>query len=53
MALSEAAGDEQPLVGAEASGRWGLSAITPASRYYWLRLLLENPAVVASLCLPR
>lgn len=26
-----------------------LSSITPASRYYWLRLLLENPAVVASL----
>jgi peptide/nickel transport system permease protein len=26
-----------------------LSSITPASRYYWLRLLLENPAAVTSL----
>lgn len=31
-------------------GRRRLSSITPASRYYWLRLLLENPAAVASLC---
>jgi peptide/nickel transport system permease protein len=29
---------------------WGLSAITPASKYYWLRLLLQNPAAIASLC---
>ena len=29
--------------------RWRLSAITPASRYYWLRLLLQNPAALASL----
>jgi peptide/nickel transport system permease protein len=26
-----------------------LSAISPASRYYWVRLLLESPAVVVSL----
>ena len=30
-------------------GRWRLSAITPASPYYWVRLLLQNPAVVISL----
>jgi peptide/nickel transport system permease protein len=28
---------------------WRLSAITPSSRYYWVRLLLEKPAVVISL----
>jgi peptide/nickel transport system permease protein len=28
----------------------GLSTITPASRFYWLRLLLQNPAAVASIC---
>jgi peptide/nickel transport system permease protein len=32
------------------SGQLGLSAITPASKYYWIRLLLQNPAAVASLC---
>lgn len=32
-------------------GPLGLSAITPSSQYYWVRLLLQNPAVVASLCL--
>jgi peptide/nickel transport system permease protein len=30
--------------------RFRLSSITPASRYYWIRLLLENPAALASLC---
>ena len=30
-------------------GRWGLSAITPASKYYWIRLLAQNAAAVASL----
>lgn len=29
---------------------WRLSSITPASRYYWLRLLLQNPAAVLGLC---
>lgn len=31
------------------SRRFGLSAITPASKYYWVRLLLENPAALVSL----
>ena len=30
-------------------GRFGLSSITPASKYYWVRLLLENWAASASL----
>lgn len=29
--------------------RFGLAAITPSSRYYWIRLLLENPAALISL----
>ncbi len=29
--------------------RWGLAALTPASRYYWVRLMLEKPAVLISL----
>lgn len=29
--------------------RWRLSSITPASRYYWVRLMLQNPAVSVSL----
>lgn len=29
--------------------RFRLSSITPASRYYWLRILLENPAALSSL----
>lgn len=32
------------------SRRWRLSSITPASRYYWIRLLLQNPAAVLGLC---
>jgi peptide/nickel transport system permease protein len=48
MALSEAARiDRLPV--ARSRPRRGLAAITPASRYYWVRLLLVNPAVVASL----
>jgi peptide/nickel transport system permease protein len=48
MALSDASG---AIGGSARTGnrQWGLSAITPASRYYWLRQLLENPAVLASL----
>ena len=40
------------LAGAPArkAGRFRLSSITPASRYYWIRLLLENPAGLVSLC---
>lgn len=48
MAQSETRTDlrtERPA----ASRRFRLSAITPASRYYWLRLLLENPIAFASL----
>ncbi len=28
---------------------WRLSAISPSSKYYWIRLLLQNPAAVASI----
>ncbi len=48
MALSEArAAEVAPF--ATRSRRWRLSSITPASPYYWVRLLLENPAAVLSL----
>jgi peptide/nickel transport system permease protein len=30
--------------------RWRLAAITPSSQFYWARLVLENPAALASLC---
>lgn len=30
--------------------RFRLSSITPASRYYWIRLVIENPIAFASLC---
>lgn len=30
--------------------RLSLSSITPASRYYWIRLLLQNPTALVSLC---
>lgn len=33
---------------AEQQRRFGLKAITPGSRYYWFRLVAENPAAVAS-----
>ena len=29
--------------------RWRLSSISPSSRYYWVRILLENPAALVSL----
>ena len=50
MALIETRGE---LAGATAtkSRRFRLSSIAPASRYYWIRLLLENPAALVSLCL--
>jgi peptide/nickel transport system permease protein len=50
MALTEAVGTPSRPATAS-SGQWGLSAITPSSRYYWVSLLLQNPAVVASLVL--
>jgi peptide/nickel transport system permease protein len=34
---------------ASTSRRFRLSSIHPSSRYYWIRLLLENPAAVVSL----
>jgi peptide/nickel transport system permease protein len=37
------------LAPASRPGRRGLGAISPNSRYYWLRQLLENPAALASL----
>jgi peptide/nickel transport system permease protein len=48
MALSEAARIERRTV-TRSRPRWRLSAITPASRYYWVRLMLANPVVVISL----
>lgn len=50
MALSEALGTAG-RVSPASRGRWRLASITPASSYYWVRLLLENPTVVASLLL--
>ncbi|MBA3336084.1 MAG: ABC transporter permease [Chloroflexia bacterium] len=48
MALTDARGAVRGFPAAR-SGRWRLSSVTPASRFYWLRLLLENPAALASL----
>ncbi len=36
-------------VAAPRARRFRLSSITPSSRYYWLRLLLENPAAALSI----
>ncbi len=48
MALSDTRGS---LTGSPAAGsrRFRLSSISPTSRYYWIRLLLENPAARLSL----
>jgi peptide/nickel transport system permease protein len=48
MALSEARGGLAGTPEARSS-RWRLSSITPSSRYYWVRLLLENRAALVSL----
>ncbi len=48
MATTEAIGAVREAPAKHAVPR-GLAAITPASRYYWARLLLQNRAVVASL----
>jgi peptide/nickel transport system permease protein len=48
MAVTDARGAVSSLSTPKA-GRFRLSSITPGSRYYWLRLLLENPAAVVSL----
>lgn len=41
----------ESLAGSQAkkSSRFRLSSITPSSRYYWMRLVLQNPTAVASL----
>ncbi|MBW3631408.1 MAG: hypothetical protein KY456_00130, partial [Chloroflexi bacterium] len=49
MALTEAL-DAAHRPSAKKQSPFRLSSITPSSKYYWVRLLLENPAVVASLC---
>jgi peptide/nickel transport system permease protein len=56
MALTEARGlalgdasETSSKPPATRPGRWRLSAITPASRYYWVRLMVENHAAMASL----
>src|SRR5690606_6744591 len=48
MALSES---REVLADASVTGkrRFRLSSITPASKYYWIRLLLENRAAAVSL----
>ncbi len=48
MALTET---REGLAGAPAtkSRRFRLSSITPASRYYWVRLVFENPTAIVSL----
>jgi len=47
MALSEAIGSTRVARRQPRNG-WRLSSITPASPYYWVRLLLQKRAVVAS-----
>jgi len=48
MALTESA-DGLARLPAAKGGRIRLSSIGPSSRYYWVRLLLENPAALVSL----
>ena len=48
MALTESFGAARHPP-AMARRPWRLSSITPSSRYYWIRLLLQNPAAVASI----
>ncbi len=48
--LTEARDATRGLSKARASRRVRLSSIKPGSRYYWVRLLLENPAADLSLC---
>ena len=50
MALTETLG-RTSRASSPKRAQLGLSAITPSSKYYWVRLLLQNPAVVASLLL--
>jgi len=48
MDLAEARGLDG-LRSPSSGHRWRLSSITPSSKYYWVRLLLEKPAAVLSL----
>lgn len=48
MALNDARGGTSSTPATERR-RFGLSAIKPSSRYYWIRVLLENPAALISL----
>ena len=48
MAATDSFGAARPAA-APARRPLGLSSITPSSRYYWVRLLLQNPAAVASI----
>ena len=47
MAATEARGVTRGLASTPAR-RWRLSSITPASRFYWVRLMIENPAALLS-----
>ncbi len=48
MGLAEVRGlDRSPVI--TKGTPWRLSSITPSSKYYWVRLLLEKPAAVISL----
>ncbi len=49
MALTEAIGTRRSPATKPKAKPLELSSITPASRFYWVRLLLLNPAVVVSL----
>jgi peptide/nickel transport system permease protein len=48
MALAESARAERRSL-APTARPWRLSSINRSSRYYWVRVLLENPAVLVSL----
>src|SRR5688572_8571101 len=48
MALADTARAERRAV-VPATGSWRISSISRSSRYFWVRVLLENPAVVISL----
>ncbi len=49
MVLTRSQEQLADLAGGEHQRRFSLSSIPPSSRYYWIRVLLENPAALASL----
>jgi peptide/nickel transport system permease protein len=51
MALTSTLGSVTSRASTTEHGPVGLAAITPSSKYYWVRLVLQNPSAVASLCL--